>query len=512
MPAIQIPKEFFRRERCDIYTNWRRAFWRELFQNSTDAGARAIRVEFSALPDGATRVVFDDDGCGKTRDVLENVYFRLGTTTKTDASTIGGFGRARILTCFSMERYRILTLGSIVRGDGAYYDIADLHPIRPGCRLEIDIGRDDADACEMRSALESYLGLSHIRSDVTIDGKPFQDWLPAGRKLRDLTDRSGRSIAAVHANRAAAERNQDDAGKIIVRVRGAYMFQRHVSTLRTRVVVELDPAQSRSLLTASRDDMTGDARRTLDDFLTELATERTTSLKEKRRRRTTIFRSSGFLVTSASKPAPAQSQETGGPPEIAAFVGERTRPGLAVVRHSAVENVSFADQAAHLPELPDVVIVSEDPDPEIAAASRRYDPATWDSRSIARARRGNGYSKYRLLIAWKRACEASIEAIMRAYETDDIHWTIGWYFGEPDTLAVCKSSGQGHVLCLNPVDRRGRLKWHLGKRAHLNRLLAYARHEAAHIFSDYHDERFAQILTRIDGETDDARIIASMRR
>lgn len=509
MPAIEIPKEFFRRERRDIYCNWQRAFWRELFQNSTDAGARSIRVELNQLPNGATRIVFDDDGCGMTRDILDNVYFRLGATTKLDTNTIGGFGRARILTCFSMERYRILTLDNLVEGDGAFYEIGKLEPGHAGCRLEIDIGREDADAEDMRAALREYLRLSQIRAVVTIDGEPFSDWLPAGRKLRDLSSRHGMPIAAVHANRAAALRNQDDAGKIIVRVRGAYMFHRHVSTLQTRVVVEIDPEKSRLVLNASRDDMTGDARRILDDFLTELATERTTSLREKRRRRTHIFRSTGFMVASRERSPALLGTIDLALAEESAICEPRRQ--LAISRHSEVENVDIVEQPSYLPELPDIVTVAEDPDPEIFAAQGRYNPESWDLEAIAAGRRGRGHQKYRLLIAWKRACQASIDAILRTFDTDDIHWSIGWYFGEPTTLAVCKTTAQGHVLCLNPVDAKGRHKWHLGKRADLIRLLAYARHEAAHIFSEYHDEHYAQILTRIDGAMDDARIIATMR-
>ena len=51
--------------------------------------------------------MFHDDGPGMTREVLDNVYFAVGATTKSGPTQIGGMGRARILTCFAIPSYRI---------------------------------------------------------------------------------------------------------------------------------------------------------------------------------------------------------------------------------------------------------------------------------------------------------------------------------------------------------------------------------------------------------------------
>jgi len=102
MPSITVPKEFFVKERR-MYSYWQQAFWREFFQNSVDAGSTKIDVRLSVNSDYAVEVVFTDNGCGMDRDTLERVYFRLGASTKSGADMVGGFGRARILTCFSMD-------------------------------------------------------------------------------------------------------------------------------------------------------------------------------------------------------------------------------------------------------------------------------------------------------------------------------------------------------------------------------------------------------------------------
>jgi len=103
MPTIKVPRAFYVKERQQVYTNWRQAFWRELLQNSVDAGAQRIEVNLQEKVVNekyATTVSFLDDGPGMTRDVLERVYMTLGASEKGSWAA-GGFGRARILTCFS---------------------------------------------------------------------------------------------------------------------------------------------------------------------------------------------------------------------------------------------------------------------------------------------------------------------------------------------------------------------------------------------------------------------------
>lgn len=77
------------------------AFYRELVQNSIDAGATAIGVTLTFQPDpgadgdalGTVDVAVRDDGCGMSREILEEqltVLFRSGKEGRDD--TIGKFG------------------------------------------------------------------------------------------------------------------------------------------------------------------------------------------------------------------------------------------------------------------------------------------------------------------------------------------------------------------------------------------------------------------------------------
>jgi DNA topoisomerase VI subunit B len=108
--TVQVPQEFFIKERDQSYSDWKEAFFRELFTNSVDAGATKIIVNISdTQEDKAYRVIeFLDNGSGMDSHVLENVYFHLGRSSR-DNSSVGGFGRARILTNFSAAKYEIYT-------------------------------------------------------------------------------------------------------------------------------------------------------------------------------------------------------------------------------------------------------------------------------------------------------------------------------------------------------------------------------------------------------------------
>ena len=238
-PRLVAPdKSYFVKERDGIYAAWLLSFWRENVQNSVDAGAKTIRIEIGdAAPKGSfgrapapgrvTRVVFADDGSGMSADTIDNVFFRMGATTKDDETSVGGFGRARIMTCFSQVRYSIETRDRYVEGDGAEFlnfsrseaiaaldrwrrasseradgfeagdaasmhrdDAAGLSSDRDrllsansfdGCRIEVDLPPDQRDRNGYRSTpegmlntLQIYLAQSDLKCDVIINGEPYR--------------------------------------------------------------------------------------------------------------------------------------------------------------------------------------------------------------------------------------------------------------------------------------------------------------------------------------------------
>ena len=237
--SVTTPREFFVSERKRFYKDWMLSFWRELFQNSVDAGAGNIRIRVEevnesarpgeASPPKVTRVVFSDDGGGMTEKVLDDVYFSIGKTTKTGGDSVGGFGRARLMTCFSHVRYGVYTQDRVVEGTGgnyghfhvseatqAYYDEAenaaeagrvaerqsdyglslfeterarslrakadalrDGPQFRKGCELEIDIDAAEGDwdhptARRMTEKLYRYLAESDVKPDVFVNDEKHE--------------------------------------------------------------------------------------------------------------------------------------------------------------------------------------------------------------------------------------------------------------------------------------------------------------------------------------------------
>jgi len=240
---LRVPKKFFHDERIRVYADWRSAIVRELFQNSIDAGAGRIAMDLAVVPaetafgrrkddDGqahAVRVVFQDDGSGMTPDVIDNVFFEIGRSTKTDGSQTGGFGRARLALAFGSDRYLFVTNGRFVEGDGAEYRHVDIDQAMAelsvlarsddevvaatasrkiefveryrgtkGTVFELDItrhaGRRDAerDAERIQDALNSFVPRSNFRADINVNGESFPTFAESPAKKgssRNLTTR-----------------------------------------------------------------------------------------------------------------------------------------------------------------------------------------------------------------------------------------------------------------------------------------------------------------------------------
>lgn len=178
---VAVPKSAYIAERDRFYSDWSRSFWRELFQNSIDAGATRIHVDleetlgtgsFGRPPrvDEVTRVTFSDDGCGMDEDVLWNVYFRTGETTKKDGNSTGGYGRARLMTCFSQVRYAIRTRDMLVEGDGPEFTCSTVEQAIEAQRQEIQDLEEELQEAALTGGEEkahSIAGtLARLRSDL----------------------------------------------------------------------------------------------------------------------------------------------------------------------------------------------------------------------------------------------------------------------------------------------------------------------------------------------------------
>lgn len=300
MPSISVPPSFFISERNSVYANWRSAFWRELLSNSLDAGASRIRIR-TAFRDDKLAVDVIDNGHGMTREVVEQVYMRLGASTKDGSDGIGGFGRARILTCFSQDSYSIRSSDFLVTGQGASYDIHPAAgPVR-GCAVTVQMPQREARY--LYASLQDVLRQSSLRAAIEIkldmaapegvylspiDLRSFQQpdeagwmrfrgWGRLGRHVETLSDASG-PWADLHLN----EGDRAISGRAIIRVNGMAMYEDHIGAP-SQLTVNLVPGRAREVLTASRDAVRPPFRDVLQGLYDRIVSERITGFKARPR-------------------------------------------------------------------------------------------------------------------------------------------------------------------------------------------------------------------------------------
>ncbi|NTF17466.1 hypothetical protein G6L37_03465 [Agrobacterium rubi] len=365
LQEVRVPKSSFRSERDTFYSDWMIAFWREFFQNSVDAGAKNIAISISTerargsfnfdadAEEDVTRVVFDDDGKGMSADVLRNVYFAIGESTKrSEDSSVGGFGRARLMTCFSQKRYSIMTGNSFVMGDGPKYVLLDLEKAddaiqqaldtlfsdatmstinglqsdadlismarraggRAGCRVEVDLDHVRTESWHrlptekvMAGRLKEYLSESQISANVTINGKTPEEYFesttriqsrrgPARRILEAETDNGKVEFATVHQSESAKAAFK---GKMIVRVDGASMFTESINAPDVQVILEIKTDISRNVLNSNRDGIRDPYRSVVAALLQELATDNLSALADRTAKTTyRIAGDKGIMLSS----------------------------------------------------------------------------------------------------------------------------------------------------------------------------------------------------------------------
>jgi hypothetical protein len=336
--TLQTPKSYWVTRRNEGHTDWSFGFWRELFQNEVDAGAKRIDITVDEAPgkgsfgqdanvENVVRVTFTGDGKGMDERVLREVFLKPGETTKKTADTVGGFGTARIMLCFSQVRYAVDTQSWIVEGDGSKYlclslddaieakrseiehaeaegkaakvdqlraDLAALQArpdYRKGCRMEIDIDPKefgdsyrDVNKAKLLSKLDEYLSMSQVPCRVYLNGVEQTQKAqkgPAKRKLTAKIDGTDVEFATMHTSQGERAKHK---GQLILRVNGAAMFSQNIDA-NEQVIVEVDPALARRVLTDNRDGVKYDYRDTLTAFLHELSVDKNSALKDKEKQK-----------------------------------------------------------------------------------------------------------------------------------------------------------------------------------------------------------------------------------
>ena len=503
MATLKLGSQFFKKERNTLYSDWKTAFWREMLQNSIDAGSSRIDIRLASQEDGLL-ISFDDNGCGMTRQVLEDVFFALGETTKTGIDTVGGFGRARILTCFAMDRYTIRTKNLLVEGSGSEYEISNDSPVS-GCQF--CIFTKDVGIHEMTCKLENVLQRSQIDCDVYINGVKWTKWMYRRAVARTL------DCGSIHVNKS-----QSTLGYIHVRVNGLWMFDIW-NSYEHQVLVEVDVSKSRKVLSAARDSFHHQYQKEIEQWVAQLTVDKRSALREIRRK-TKLIRGRGPLkLTLAGSP----TQQKGGKSwamDNVVLMQKHVTSGVPIVQSMAgIAQLSSIGAGGHENvrgslDLDSVYIEDDTENPKIRRVIDNYDPTNWvDSVKNVRGeiqayRKGANYRK--LLTVWKVACEHALRALMSYNSIPELSWMVGWAFNDEAGAMHVKSEGS-HALCLNPVDSDGKMRYSFKDRVDLLAIFALAKHEAAHVSVDVHNENFSTVHTEIDKRFDATVVLRAVK-
>ena len=462
MATIKISPDFFTKEILN-YSDWQSAFWRELFQNSIDAGAKNIEIQTEVSRNNVI-VTFKDDGKGMDKKTLEEVFFSLGSTTKTNQDSVGGFGKARIILCFAQTEYMIRTNQLFVRGSGADYEIEEDYKYVKGCEflITVPVNKFYSNQDAFENSLKTFLSRCNLNCKVTINGIVWNNWTKQRGKVRQLD--FAKAIAV----------KEGEKNRILFRVNGLCMFTRY-SSYPNLVIVEINPSVSRSVLLSNRDSINYHYSDQVDDFINCLNNDNLSAFRNDEVINTIItgksrtFKSKRKAVIETSYECDTQS-----------FL---TRPQGEI--HYQVTDINEENEDDGL------IIVTKTNDAKIKRASRSFKPDNMEDNS----------RKKKLLNQWIIACEYALESYCHLTVKEEISWRPGLVFDKDVEACHQKQEDNSHALMLNPIfcsgENLGKIKFSLNNFGDHVKLLTLAAHEVAHCSRSYHDETYANLFTDI---------------
>lgn len=264
MPSVKIGPSFFVNELRE-YVEWEWGYVREAMQNSIDAtGCDQINVLIEAV-DGNTRIMWENNGEPMSEDILINKLMAIGESGKCFAGSVGGFGKAKTLLYFAHESYEVRTGTLEMRGSGSEYSL-EHRPYFHGTKSVVVMRGDKVSA--LLQNFKKFAFWAQWRGTLTVNGEQLETSHHKGSPRRDL------GFGQVYTNRTTQY-------KLCVRIGGIPMFVQSIGLDRC-VIVELK-GQSNQVLTANRDGLTNPYRNQLADFVTELAVDKRSALKNRSR-------------------------------------------------------------------------------------------------------------------------------------------------------------------------------------------------------------------------------------
>lgn len=463
MKTLTISPRFFQIEKKN-YTDWKFAFFRELFQNGLDAGASKIECFINPKENNKSLIQFRDNGRGMSENVLENVFLAMGETTKNEENGIGGFGKARNLTAFSSDYYIIFSNNYICNGVGASYEITKNKEFVKGVIFEALV---DAPADELITRFKNIVFLSRINASVYLNGENLNNSYRTGTFCREM------ECGRVYANKS----NSEIKNKVIVRVNGLVTFTNYTAA-NAGVTVEIHAEKSREILSATRDSLNYKYKTELDQFLGELAADTQSALKDRSKRFIKyVNKAKGFLSRVKEKANNLTKEVSVGDILPANQVVKQIINSTIVSPTLPNRNVSnFGGRLEQInnnpicPILESMVIYADTNNENVKKVIKFYDPTQNDGKI--------GSDRHKFLRQWKNICEIVAGELSNMYNQEYM-WAIGVCFDDEAVAMHMKTEGISYIM-INPVTNEGKMKYSLNSKSDITKLTISAIHEFVH--------------------------------
>ena len=277
--SVSVPHSFFKKAKKE-YASWKFAFFRELLQNSIDAGAKNINVSIQRKNNNDVFIEFVDDGKGMSKNTLVNAFLALGGSEKNIETDIGGFGYAKTLILFAHKEYEIQTRNNNVKGCGGQYNIEQTSESFNGTRVSVLMSKkDDLDdynivtETNMVDELKDVIAYSDLKVSICLNGEEINN-KPTKEDYSYNTP-----IGKLHFS--------DDTDGCVsylwVRINGLAMFSHSVyseteSCFKGYIDLTKKPTE---VLTSNRDALKGQSRREFNAIFEKLQQERSSLKSEK---------------------------------------------------------------------------------------------------------------------------------------------------------------------------------------------------------------------------------------
>ena len=258
---VKVSGEYFMKMAKADYRDYRQALWREIYQNSIDAGSRNITVTWNEEERSITIL---DDGCGMDLETLTEKLLALGGSKKAEGAT-GAFGKAKELELFAHKEYLLHTHQYMLMGSGDNYTINETDDYLEGCSITIYVN-DDEDFGYITGFSIGVAKKIETSCIINVDGKVVECAHPKGELRKSL------DVGDIYVNDDLPASNYAK-----FRVNGIWMFDQYVGSDIPHITVELS-ANSVECLNSNRDGLKGSHLDDANKFFQKLASDRKSAL------------------------------------------------------------------------------------------------------------------------------------------------------------------------------------------------------------------------------------------